>query len=230
MYDVGSVLAALDRNKWGVLLLCGLAMACNYTWFVAALRRGLRDRVVPIPIFCTLLWLVGDASMVLRYELWFRELGHWYVKLFWLALVFTVACELVFLWLTWRFGRAEFAPRLTQAQFGAALAAGVLAMAVGFESVKRWMGDPLYVNYFHFANLAGPTFGAALWLRRGTRAGTTPLIWCAYALMVASWSIACALWYGPPFAEPGFLVLYATATLAAVGMAMFVGRLPHDAV
>jgi hypothetical protein len=226
MYDASAVLAALDRNALPVLLLCGFAMLCNYAWFLAAVRQGLRDRSVPIPVFCTLFWLVGDASMVLRYELWFREIGHWYVKLFWLALVFTVACELVFLWLTLRFGRVELAPRLSQGAFSAVLLVGIAVMAVAFETLKRWISDPLYVNYFHLANLAGPAFGAGLWLRRGTRAGTTPFVWAVYALMVASWSLACGLWYGPPFAEPGFLLLYATSTLGAAGLAMTVRRLP----
>ena len=226
MYDAGAVLAALDRNAWPVIALCGFAMLCNYTWFLAAVRQGLRDRVVPMPVFCTLFWLVGDASMVLRYELWFHEIGHWYVKLFWLALVLTVACELVFLQLTLRFGRAELAPRFGQRAFAASLLAGAAVMAVAFETLKGLIGDPLYVNYFHLANLAGPAFGGALWMRRGTRAGTTPFIWGAYALMVASWSIACALWYGPPFAEPGFLLLYATSTLGALALAVVLRRLP----
>ena len=66
MYDPAVVLAALDANQWRVIALCGFAMLCNYTWFIAAVRRGLRDRVVPIPVFCVLFWLAGDASMVLR--------------------------------------------------------------------------------------------------------------------------------------------------------------------
>ena len=72
MYEIAPVLAALDANRWRVIALCGLAMACNYTWFFAAVRQGLKDRVVPIPVFCTLFWLVADASMVLRYQLWFH--------------------------------------------------------------------------------------------------------------------------------------------------------------
>jgi hypothetical protein len=226
MYDPELVLASLDRNAWRVLALCGFAMLCNYTWFFAALRQGQRDRVVPIPVFCTLFWLVGDASMLLRYRLWFDVIDHWYVKLFWLALVFTVACELVFLHMTLRFGRAELAPSLSQAQFAAVLLLGVAAMAIAFEWSKGSRGDVLYIDYFQLANLIGPLFGAALWLRRGTRAGTTPLIWGAYALMVASWSLACALWYGPPFAEPRYLALYATSTLAALAMSAGVARMP----
>lgn len=82
------------------------------------------------------------------------------MKLFWLALVFTVLCELVFLHMTLRFGRKELAPTLSQAQSTALVLAGVITMAIAWEAIKRWMGDPLYVNYFHLANLAGPALAA----------------------------------------------------------------------
>ena len=140
MYDTTQVLASIDRNAVPILLLCGLAMLCNYTWFIAAVRQGLRDRTTPIPVFCTLFWLIGDASMVLRYDLWFNVIDHWYVKLFWAALVLTVLCELVFLSLTLRFGHREFAPALSRNQFVALILLGVAAMAVAFETVDGF-GD-----------------------------------------------------------------------------------------
>jgi hypothetical protein len=229
MYDSTPVLAALDANMWKVLALCGVAMACNYTWFIAAVRQGLRDETVPIPIFCTLFWLAGDASMVARYERWFVEIDHWYVKLFWAALVLTVINELVFLWLTLRFGRREFAPRLTQPQFTALVLAWLATMVVGFELVKSWIGDPLYINYFHLANLLGPPFAAAMVVRRGTRAGTSPLIWGAYTMMVASWFTATALWFGDAFTSTGHFALYAVSTASAAAMFLYVRTLPARA-
>ena len=226
MYAYEPVLAALDANMGKVLALCGLAMACNYTWFIAAVRQGLRDQTVPLPLFCTLFWLAGDASMVLRYERWFHEIDHWYVKLFWAALVLTVINELVFLRLTLRFGRKEMAPTLTQGQFTGVVLAGLATMVVAFELIKSWIGDPLYINYFHVANLVGPAFAAPLVLRRGTRAGTSPLIWGAYTAMVASWFTATALWFGDAFRSPGHFALYAVTTASAAAMTWLVSRLP----
>ena len=138
----------------------------------------------------------------------------------------TVINELVFLWLTLRFGRKEFAPRLTQPQFTALVLAWLAMMVVGFELVKSWIGDPLYINYFHLANLIGPPFAAAMVVRRGTRAGTSPLIWGAYTVMVASWFTATALWFGEAFTTPGHFALYAVSTAGAAGMFLFVRRLP----
>ncbi|MET0545772.1 MAG: hypothetical protein ABWZ40_05645 [Caulobacterales bacterium] len=226
MYDTQRVLASIDRNMWSVLALCGMAMILNYTWFFAAVLRGFRDQTVPIPVFCTLFWLCGDGSMVLRYDHWFNDIGHWYVKLFWLALVFTVACELVFLYMTLRFGRKEMAPSLTQPQFVAVVLGGLVTMAIAWELIKSLMGDELYINYFHLANLVGPVTGAAMVLRRGTQAGTSTLIWGAYTGMVACWVTACALGYGPVFATPLFIALYVVCTLSAAAVTYIVSRLP----
>lgn len=227
MYDVAATLAAIDRNAPAILLTCSGAMVCNYLWFFAAVRQGLRDRVVPIPVFCTLFWLAGDGSMVVRYDLMFHQIGHWYVKLFWLALTITVATEIAFLWLTIRFGRREYAPGLTQPQFTALVLAGAVLFMIGWETVKRLIGDPLYIDYFHLANFAGPIAGAAMYARRGTRAGTSVLIWGAYTVMVACWFTASALWFGPHFAGPGYLLLYGACTLSAAAMTWAVSRLPR---
>jgi hypothetical protein len=226
MYDPILVLAAIDSHKWGVLSLCSIAMLCNYIWFIAAVRQGFRDRVYPVSLFCTLFWLAGDSSMVYRYDLWFNVYNHWYVKLFWAALVATVICELIFLTMTLRFGRAELAPRWTQSQFAGVVLAGLLASVVTWEFVKYLIGDPLYITYFHLANMAGPLLGAALLLRRQSRAGTMPLIWGAYAVMVSCWFLAAALWFGPPFASPLFISFYVVCTGAAIAMMLMVRQMP----
>ena len=218
MYDTQLVLNSIELMRWPILALCGFAMICNYTWFIEAVVRGFRDQVYPVPVFCTLFWLVGDGSMVLRYDLWFNVIDHWYVKLFWAALVLTVACELILLYMTIRFGRRELAPSLSQAQFTALMLAGVGMAALIWEFVKSLIGDELYINYFHLANFVGPVFAAGLVLRRNSRAGSSATIWIAYTLMIASWFVACALWFGEPFARPGFILFYVAGTLASAVM------------
>ena len=51
MYEIAPVLAALDANRWRVLALCGLAMACNYTWFFAAVRQASETASCRCPYF-----------------------------------------------------------------------------------------------------------------------------------------------------------------------------------
>ncbi len=226
MYDPNQVLAALDQNAAKVIALCSVAMICNYTWFFAAVARGFKDQVIPVPVFCTLFWLVGDGSMVARYNLWFNVIDHWYVKLFWVALVFTVLTELVFLYMTLRFGRKELAPSLTQRQFTLVVFTGLAMMLIACALIKQLVDDVLYIDYFHVANFVGPVFAAAQVLRRGTRAGTSPLIWGAYTVMVSCWFAACALWFDGPFSSPGYLIFYAACTASAFAMMIVVARLP----
>lgn len=224
MYETQTVLASIDQHRWPILVLCSLAMICNYTWFFAAVFRGFRDKVYPIPVFCTLFWLCGDGSVVLDYDLAFNVLDHWYVKLFWCALTLTVACELVFLYMTLRFGRKELAPSLSQTQFTAVMLGGLAVMAVAWAFVKNLLNEDLFINYFHLANMAGPVFAWSLTSRRGSRAGTSPLIWIAYTLMVICWFSATALWFGEPFAAPLYLAFYAVVILSSAAMAVKVIR------
>jgi hypothetical protein len=229
LYDPVQVLAAIDQHRWGILVLCGFAMLCNYTWFIAAVRQGFKDQVFPIPVFCTYFWLAGDGSMVWRYREWFNVYDHWYLKLFWVALVFTVACELIFLYMTLRFGRRELLPASTDLQFNLLIFAGLIITVLTWNVIKASLADPLYIVYFHLANMAGPPFAAALLIRRRSSAGTSALIWRAYTLMVTSWFVACALWFGAPFDSRGFIVFYALCAAGAAGMAVAVGRIRRQA-
>ncbi|HWO25748.1 MAG TPA: hypothetical protein VNO30_43720 [Kofleriaceae bacterium] len=226
MYNPHLVLASIDQHRWAIIALCSFAMLCNYTWFFAAVRQGFRDRVVPVPIVCVFFWLVGDGTMVWHYDLWFNVYDHWYVKLFWFALVLTVICELIFMYMILRFGRKELTPSWSQGQFAILIISGVAVMLVVWLFVKVLIGDPLYITYFHLANMAGPAFGAAMLIRRRSRVGTTPLIWGAYTLMSGSWFLACALWFGPPFASLEFILLYVACTGAAAAMTVAVSRMP----
>ena len=226
MYDSHEVLASIDLNKWPILVLCALAMICNYAWFFAAVIRGFKDKVYPVPIFSTLFWLAGDSSVVMSYDLAFRVYNHWYLKLFWFALLVTVTCEPVYLFMIIKFGRKEVSPRLSQHQFTALMLAMLGGMLVGWHFLMRLLGDDLFINYFHLANFVGPFCAAFLLLRRGNRAGTSPFIWGAYTVMVTCWFTATALWFGAPFASPMFLTVYGVCIASAAAMTWAAARAP----
>lgn len=225
MYDPRLVLASIDEHKLNILALCGFAMICNYIYFISAVRQGFRDRTFPMPIFCTLFWLVGDSSMVLSYDVCFHVYNHWYLKLFWGALCFTVMFELLFLYMILKFGRAEMTPSWSQAQFASAIGAALIVAIVVWSFVKPQLNDPLFITYFDLANMAGPPFYAASLIRRGSTKGTNSLIMRSYTLLVASWSVACTLWFGAPFDSPRYIAMYLATTAAAAGVAVMVGRM-----
>jgi hypothetical protein len=164
--------------------------------------------------------------MVWRFDKWFNVYDHWYVKLFWLALVFTVLFELAFVYQLIVYGREELRPSWSQAQFAGLIVGGVAVALVAWSFVKHLIGDPLYIDYFHIANLAGPIFAAALLLRRGSRAGQTPLIWGAYAVMEACWFLAVALWFGSDFRSFEHISVYVLGVGLAAGMCYVVSRMP----
>ncbi len=226
MYDARTVLSAIDRNAPYILALCAAAMLCNYIFFIDAARRGFRDRTYPFSVLSTLFWLSGDASVVLDYNLAFHVVNHWYVKAFWFALVFTVMFELLYLSMILRFGRRELAPDMRQSHFAALVLSGLAVMFTAYTFVKTRVGDTLFIDYFCVANLVGPIFNWRLISRRGDRAGTSPLIWVCYTLLVMFWSSALWLFYGPPFRSPGYLALYGLALAGSVLVTLKVVSLP----
>jgi hypothetical protein len=179
----------------------------------------LLDRLAGFRIDC----VTSRAPLVLSYDLCFHVYNHWYLKLFWGALCFTVLFELFFLYMILRFGRAELLPSWSQVQFASFVGAGIIVAAVTWAFVKVQLDDPLFISYFHLANMAGPPFYAAQLVRRRSTRGTNSLIWVAYTAMVSSWFLACTLWFGPPFNSPLFVAFYCVC-IASAALAVAVRR------
>jgi hypothetical protein len=226
MYDPTSILAAIDANKTPILTLCTGAMVCNYIWFFAAVWQGFKDKAYPVPILSTLFWLVGDGSVVVRWLTGNMAFNHWYLRQFSMSLILTVICELTFLFMILKFGRKELMPNRSQGQFTAVVLAGLAVMIVTWTYVWSNLADPLNIVYFYLANMAGPALGAALVVKRGTRAGTSPLIWGAYAAMLSFFYAACYLYYGAPFNSLGYVAFYLVNIGISVALMLVVSRMP----
>jgi hypothetical protein len=105
------------------------------------------------------------------------------------------------------------------------IGAALIVAIVVWSFVKPQLNDPLYITYFDLVNMAGPPFYAASLIRRGSTRGTNSLIMRSYTLLVASWSVACALWFGAPFDSPRYLAMYLATIAASAGVAVLVGRM-----
>lgn len=222
MYDPHVVLAAIDANKSNVILFCGLAMVFNYIWFYLAVRKGFQDQVFPIPMANTLFWLCGDGTGVTRYDMYFNQYGHWYLELFWAALLFTVSFEIIFIWMTLKFGRKELLPHWSQRNFTLLLLAAAAIFGITWYMVLGALQDDLNIVYFNIANMMGPIAMAALIIRRKSTAGTSSAIWILYTLMLTSWYFAQATWFGPEFRTPGMLAFMAVNIGAAAALAVYI--------
>lgn len=222
MYDPHVVLAAIDANRIGVLAFCGLAMIFNYIWFALAAIRGFRDRVYPVPLFSTLFWLCGDGTGVLSYDLYFNVYHHWYLELFWGALVFTVSFELLYIYMTLKFGRRELTPDMGPTGFGLTLAAAAAIFIATWCYMRTFLHDDLNIIYFNLANMAGPIAYGGVIARRRSIAGTSSWVWVFYTLMLASWYYAQAAYFGPEFRTPVMLAFFAVNIGSAAALAVYV--------
>jgi hypothetical protein len=229
MYHAHQTLAVMNGHKWAIIAVAGLALPLNIVFFVAALRQARRDRAYSIPIFTTLFWLCGDSSFLWHYDKWFHTYKNWYPEFFWFGLLLTVAFEVAFTIQVVQYGRAEHLPHWTQRQWTALVLAGVGAAIVVWSMIRHVITDPLWITYFDLATVAGPLAGAALLIRRRSRAGQSPLIWITYTLMAACYFTAELLWFGPPFRSSEFIAMAVVSVAGSAAVAYVVIRMPSVA-
>lgn len=200
MYDPHAVLAAIDVHAIEIIVLCGLvAMVPTFAWFVDAIRVGRRDQVCAMPPVCTLFWFAHDTSFVARYELWFEVYDHWYLKLFWVLLIGTVALEIVYIAQAIRYGRREWAPQLSPRAFGA-ISLLILAIAIVIWTViKTTLNDPLYIVAFGLTVVVYPAAAIPMMLRRGSSKGQSSLMWFGYMGLATGYFAATTLYFGDAF-------------------------------
>jgi hypothetical protein len=229
MYETHELLAAIDAHRLPVLLLCAFAMLGNYTFFLEAYRVSRREKIFTIPIFCTMFWFAHDLSFVYRFDIWWHQIDHWYVKAFWFALVLTVTFEAIYLRQVVRYGGRELLPDATQKQWAMLVAAGVVGAIVCWEAVKYVFDDQVYAGSFGIANLSYVLMGTALAVRRRSMYGQTPIIWIGYLMLVVGWSSANILYFGPAFRAPQWLALHAACLIGGIGLLYASVRWPSKA-
>lgn len=224
MYDPHTVLAALDANRTGVLTFCTLAMVFNYIWFTLAAIHGFRDKVYPVPLFSTLFWLCGDGTGVLSHHLAFTVYHHWYLEGFWYGLVFTVSFELLYIYMTVRFGQKELAPDSSRNGYLAMLVGAAAVFVMIWIYLKPILRDDLNIIYFNLANMAGPIAYASVLARRRSIAGTSSAVWINYTLMLACFYYAQATYFGPDFQTPTMIAFFIVNMLSSAALAVYIWK------
>jgi hypothetical protein len=230
MYDTPQLLALIDEHRIAVLALCAFAMMGNYLFFFEAYRVSRREKIFTIPIFCTMFWFAHDLSFVYRYDLWWNQIDHWYVKAFWFALVLTVTFEAIYLRQVIKYGGKELLPDATQKQWTALVIAGVIGAIVCWEAVKYVFDDQVYAGSFGIANLSYVLMGVALAVRRRSMFGQTYIIWIGYLMLVVGWSSANILFFGPAFRAPQWIALHTVCLIGGIGLLYASRRWPARAV
>lgn len=206
MYDSAILLASIDANYWPVLFGFGIAMVFQCWWLGNAVVTAKRDRAYSIPVFCTAYWFAHDLSVVLRFEKWFVEYNHWYLKLFWFGLLLALLLEVVFLSQIIKYGRQELMPNTSARRFSFIIFLTVFAGVAIHEFFKLYFGDPLYQLDPTLTMLVYPVFSAALLVRRGSTRGQSVTMWASFAAMTLVFHITTYLFFGQQFSTIPYLL------------------------
>lgn len=224
MYDPYAVLAAIDAHKVGVLTICAITLIGTYTWFIQAIRLGARDKTYVFPLFCTIFWFAHDTSFVARFDQWFNTYDHWFLKLFWFALVITATMEVIYLRQTLRYGRDELTPWLSQRAYALLLAGAVISGLIIWWSVKATLDDSLYVIAFALTIAVYPPFAIALTLSRRSIRGQSVVMWLGFCGLDFGWFSVSTVYFGPAFHSWQWLTLAAFSCVGGLAGTWLVAR------
>jgi hypothetical protein len=198
-YEPHHVLHAITDNAVPVVAIGGLSIVAMFFFFIEAARMGRRDRVYPMALWMTALWWPHDGSYLLHANDWFNRYHHWFMELFWFAIVVTFLAETVFFVQTIQFGRDELSPGRSQTEHAlrvtGALAAGVISWAL----LKGALVDKLYLLSFMGTLLWGGPSSSALLGRRPDGRGQSQLEWIAFSVMTVAYSITSICFFGGGF-------------------------------
>jgi len=171
MYQPAEVLRYVSDHAVLVVLLGGITLLCNFVYFGEAARLGFRNRCAPMALWGTAIFLAHDGNYLLDYGKC-STLRPLVPETVLVALCVTFTFELVFFSQIVRFGRAEFAPALSQRMWTLYCVGAVAAGVIGWAIVKRVLDDDLYlVSFMVTILLCGPS-SMPIMMRRGTRRGS----------------------------------------------------------
>lgn len=198
-YEPLHVLDAISDNAVAVLAVGGLSILAMFVFFVEAARMGKRDRVYPMALWMTALWWPHDGSYLLNVNKWFSEYDHWFMELFWFAIVVTFLAECVFFVQTVRYGRDELSPGRPAAEHTVRMVAALACGVISWALVKGALDDDLYLLSFMATLLWGGPSSSALLGRRPDGRGQSVLEWVAFSVMTVCYSITSICFFGGGF-------------------------------
>ena len=224
-YDPYAILQSIDGNIVLFLILGSLAMTFNYIYFWAAAATTRRDRVYTFPLTCTTIWFAHDLSFVLLFNDWFDVYDHWYLKLFWVALIPTTLAEAYFIYQTWLYGKKELMPKASPAIFNAFMIVAIIFGLIVWYVIKQFLGDPIYAFTFGATGLIAPALVLGRILMRGDAKGQSITIWASYTGMQTCWLSATIIFFGDAFRTPQYLLMVAASIIGGIALAVITQRM-----
>jgi len=198
-YDPQQTLAAITDHAVPIVLIGGVSIVAMWVFFVEAARMSRRDRVAPMALWMTVLWWPHDGNYLLRFDDWFSRYDHWFMQLFWFAIIATFVSETVYVVQTIRYGRDELSPGDDQRTHTVRVLLALLAGTVSWSLLKGALDDPLFLTSFMGTLLWGLPSSSALLARRRSPAGQSLLEWQAFSVMTICYSVASVGFFGGGF-------------------------------
>lgn len=212
MYSAQAALTAIDAAKLPILACLLLTVGFAFIYFFIALRVAAREKVYVVPFVGAALFFWHDLTFVLMYDKWFHGYDHWWVKMWWFALVGTVALELVMIYHVYKYGREELWPSLSKPAFAVLLVLGTLAIGAMWWLIKLSMNDELFFITFAITAVFSVPLHTGLMCLRKSRAGQSVAMQLSTIVMLLSLTAAFSQ-VSLFFHSPSFLVFVAAFTL-----------------
>jgi hypothetical protein len=199
-YDPAETLQAISDNAVAVMAIGGLSIAAMFVFFIEGARMGACDRVYPMALWMTALWWPHDGSYLLHFHDWFGgRYDHWFMQLFWFAIIVTFLAETVYAWQTILYGRDELSPGKSKGQHTIRIVGVMLAGVISWALLKGALDDDLYLLSFMATLLWGAPSASALLGRRPDGRGQSMLQWLGYSVMAVCYSITSIFFFGGGF-------------------------------
>jgi hypothetical protein len=225
MYDARAALLAIDAHAGSIMACLTVTVIFAFIYFFIAFAMARKQGVYVVPFTGAALFFWHDLSFVLFYDKWFNVYDHWWVKMWWFALVGTVILELVMLYQVYRYGRAELWPRLSTRAFGTLIVLGTLGIGALWALVKATLDDELYFISFAITAVFSVPFHTAIMSRRQSRAGQSVVMELSTIVMLLS-ETAAFIQVAPVFRSPVYLGFVAAFVLWPLANVWLILRLP----
>jgi len=198
-YDPQQTLVAITENAVPIVLIGGVSIVAMCVFFVEAARMSRRDRVAPMALWMTVLWWPHDGNYLVNVGDWFSRYDHWFMQLFWFAIIVTFVSESIYVVQTIKYGRDELSPGADRRTHTVRVLVALVAGVVSWALVKGALDDPLFLLSFMGTLLWGLPSSAALLARRKAPVGQSLLEWQAFSVMTICYSVASVGFFGGGF-------------------------------
>lgn len=224
-----AALATIDQRAVTIMLCLLVTGVFAFGYFGVGIRLAIRQQVYAVPLTPAALFFWHDLTFVLFYDKWFHQYNHWWVKLWWYALIGTVALEAFVIFQVIKYGKRELWPNLARPVFVALIAGATIGVGAIWALVKASIEDELFFITFAITATIAIPFHTAILSRRGTRAGQSIFMQLSQIIMIMTMSAA-FMQVSNFFWKPAYLAYVAATICWALVNIWLIRRAPEALV